>query len=177
MVRSDPVLAYLGNLGVTKPVMVSPGDLTASPWLEVVAEYRRTDSLAQLWEIMVLADVFIERLELGYELSPALWQNLTSFGAAIGDLALGIPRRVMGVDRSLIPESLNRKSLAYILTQENVLCKKANEQAHQAMGNSYSDNLLELKPWELRAAQSFAVQENRSLRRVLKLNPKSTKPN
>ncbi len=168
IVRSDPVLAYLRNLGVSNPIMVSPGDLTASPWLEVVAEYRRTDSLVQLWEMMILADVFIEHLERGYILTPPLRLNLLTMGAALGDLALGFPRRIIGVDRSLIPESLNRRALSYIITQEKLFFAKARKQAWQTMADDYSSNLLELKLWELRAAQSFAIQENRSLKRIFK---------
>jgi hypothetical protein len=136
--------------------------------VEVVAEYRRTDSLVQLWEMMILADVFIEHLERGYILTPPLRLNLLTMGAALGDLALGFPRRIIGVDRSLIPESLNRRALSYIITQEKLFFAKARKQARQTMADDYSSNLLELKLWELRAAQSFAIQENRSLKRIFK---------
>jgi hypothetical protein len=166
-VRSAPVLAYLGNLGVSNPVMVSPGDLTASPFLEVVAEFRPAGQLAHLWEMMIMADVFIERLDMGFRFRPDPWRNVLAHTAAAGDFFLGVPRTLLGVDLALIPQSLDRRALACMLTQENVLFRQAGAHARRQLGAAYTADLLALPPWEWRTALSWAVQEDRTLRRVL----------
>ena len=167
-VRSDAVLAYLKNIGVRQSVMISPGDLTSSPRLEVVAEFRDVGSLFRLWELMLMGDVFVERLEAGYRFRPRLWSELTATLAGTGDLLLRVPSTIPGIDLSLIPASLTTRALAYLMTQEKILYAVAYREAARLTGMDETARMSTVIPWVYRGALSYAIQEHPRLRSVLR---------
>lgn len=73
-IRSDKVFEYLKNMGVQSKIMPSPGDLATSTQFEMVAEFRNVRNkkgklqLARMWNMFILGDVFVERLELGQKI-------------------------------------------------------------------------------------------------------------
>jgi len=171
-VRSEAVLAYLKNIGVRQSVMISPGDLTSSPRLEVVAEFRATGQLFRQWELMLMGDVFVERLEMGYRFRPRLWSEVTATLAGTGNLLLRITSVVPGIDLSLIPASLTPRALAYLLTQEKILYAIAYREAARMTGVDDAAHMSAVVPWEYRGALSFAIQEHYRLRSVLRPPPR-----
>lgn len=166
-VRSEAVQRYLRNLGLRNPVMVSPGDLTASSCFEVVAEYRKSEDLAHLWKMMITADVFIERLERGYVFRPWLGADLVATLAGFGDFFLGVPRRLLGVDLALIPASLDRRAVATLMTQEKTLFRRARKRAEALSATGSEPTLFDLCLFGYWSEVSQAMEEDRVLRRVL----------
>ncbi len=167
-VRSEAVLAYLRNIGVRQSIMISPGDLTSSPRLEVVAEFRDTGNMFRQWELMLMGDVFVERLEMGYRFQPRLWSELTASLAGTGNLLLRIPSTIPGIDLSLIPASLTPRALAHLLTQERILYAIAYREAARMSGVDGAARMSTIEPWDYRGSLSYAIQEHPRLRRVLR---------
>lgn len=170
-IRSKPVFNFISKMGVTSELMPSPGDLAPSKYLKQVAEYRNPDDLSKLWWLMAMGDVVIERLEAGYELHPRLWVGILAQLGVTLDSAIDGTREVFGVDMNLLPQGLNRTSIATMLTLQKLLYEKAfvyAEETLKAAGYVNPHDLLSVEPWVLRAHFSYAVQQSYFPRRVLK---------
>jgi hypothetical protein len=120
-VRSEAVSAYLTYFGVTNSEMISPGDLLRSGRFEVVAEFREADNLDHYWRMLLNTEALLTRLESGYRYTPASTAVLTSLVGVSFDTVF-TPFRWIGISGfRVVPESLNRRALATMVTQERVL--------------------------------------------------------
>jgi hypothetical protein len=69
-VRSDKAFDYMKQVGVRNREVVAAGDILNSPYMEVMAEWRRADELDRAWKLWLFGDLFYERLERGYTIRP-----------------------------------------------------------------------------------------------------------
>jgi|GEM_PF-1471740 len=168
-IRSSKVFELLKLVGVGKREMPSPGDLMASTHLEIVGSWRPQKRLLQLWNMIFMADVFIERLELNYEVKPALGRLAGWMMVAI-DGIYGLGATVVGSDRNLIPEATSKKSLKYLVTiQKGIFDPAIEDGLKLARKNSIikEASLLSVAPWDMRGYISYATQNDATVRSVL----------
>lgn len=120
-VRSPQVSSYLNNFGVSNSEMISPGDLLRSGLFDVVAEFRNADDLSHYWRMLLNTEAVLLRLENGYQFAPAVIPSLKAF-VGVGVDSVSAPLRWTRLsNRRMVPASLNRRALATMITQENIL--------------------------------------------------------
>jgi hypothetical protein len=170
-IRSKPVFNFIHRLGVQNEIMPSPGDLAPSPYLTQVAEYRNPHDLSKLWWLMIMGDVLVERLEAGYTLKARNYIALLSELGFTLDSGVDAAREILGADLNLLPQGLNKDSIATMITLQKFLYERAFLHAIdtlKAAGYLAPTDLLQVEPWVLRGHLSYATQESFWPSRVLK---------
>jgi len=168
-IRSDKVFNLLKLVGVGKKEMPSPGDLMSSEKFEIVGSWRPQDRLLELWSMIFMADVFIERLELNYEVKPNLGY-LAQWMMVGLDGIYGLANSIIGVDRNLIPDATSKSSLKYLVTiQKGIfdLGIKHGLKLAKKKSRIKEASLFSVTPWDLHGYISYNVQENSTVRNVL----------
>jgi hypothetical protein len=161
MIRSERVFQYLKALGVNKRSLPSPGDLLTSEHFDIVSVYRNDQDFLYFWGMSAMADVWMERLDQGFEIRRSLSSRVKARVGALTDTLGGI----LGTDWNLLPDSLSASAAATIMTQEEAF-KRAYADATAALKTRFtSRSLLDIPPWEIRGQLSFALQENKTLAR------------
>jgi len=152
---SGGLLNYLGNLGVKKRLMPSPGDFMDSPYFTPVAEFRDADDLYRAWEMLLMGDIFVERLTAGYDLTPS-----AGLGVVVGLLG-GVNSFLDVADLGFIPDGLTPKAVKYMKVQEDLFQQvwKAAEEYRKSSPEFNQRSIRSVPPWILRARLSWAVQE------------------
>lgn len=178
-IRSRPVLKYLDNFGVSSEVMPSPGDIAASRFFTPVADYRRTRdpktdeiSIHRLWDLFLMGDVFIDRLESGYQIkwnvfTKGLMFPLLSMVDRLGEFFMGI----VGVDRQLIPRGVRTQTLGHMSVLEITIYKDTFKIASKLNKKYFKQDLKSLLSTDLifkRALLSYSLSQNFEARQVFK---------
>lgn len=152
-VRSDAAFVHANTLGVQKKVFAAPADLLGSPYFEIVADYRKPGDLMRSWELFLMGDLFMERLDMGYEVIP-------------GPIHTGIPLVVwmtqllpslVHEDMRLIPQGIGPHALGVMATTERFIYKAAFKKFEQEYG---SRSLLDYSPWEMRGRYEEFLDQN-----------------
>lgn len=176
-IRSRPVFEFLQNLGVNSERMISPGDLIVSPYLEVVAEFRRVSEpagrrkvvphLARAWDLMLMGDVFVERLELGYKLQFNWMDRNVTRGLIDGfDRAGDSISNAFGGHGTLLPNGITAKSLGFMAYMQKKVYDRAFEALEKEQKRLLLDpgRLLDMDPISRRAYLSYIIDADRSIR-------------
>lgn len=166
-VRSPAVSDYLANFGVHNNEMISPGDLLRSGRFEVVAEFRKADDLEHFWRMLLNTEIMLSRMEQGYAFQPSALSWLkSSLGVKVD--TLGTPLRMTGkVGFRMVPESLNRRALATMLTQEHILFGRPQSTLGRETG------LLTTPPWYWFSQLEQAMDEDFRVKHSLRPPPQS----
>ncbi len=159
VVQSPEVFRFLQALGVSRQEMPSPGDLMASEFVEVVAEWRRTDALLEFWTRFLVALAYIERLNQGYILTPP--RNLT-VGAIRGSGWF----KDHVFDFGLTPEALNGPGLVTLYTFDRKVFQPVTDRL--LGGYDRQATLLSQPPWVILGRASHALSADPAVRRRLR---------
>lgn len=180
-IRSKRVLKYLDNFGVSSEVMPSPGDIAASKFFVPVADYRRTRdpktdeiSLHRLWDLFLMGDIFIDRLESGYQIkwnvfTKGLMFPLLSMVDRMGEFFMGI----VGVDRQLIPQGVRTQTLGHMSVLEITIYKDTFKIASKLNKKYFKRDLKSLLGTDLifkRALLSYSLSQNYEARAIFRVN-------
>jgi hypothetical protein len=155
VVRSEPAFRHVKNLGVTNRTFVAPGDLLNSDLFEVVGEYRRTEDLYKSWKLFLMGDVFLERIEEGYVVSPGLFYTMLPIAVWLGQL---IPS-MFHEDLRLLPKSLGPAAFAVTATVE----KSIYEPAFKTAERKGAPNVFNTSLWSYRASLRKSVAKSRAM--------------
>lgn len=155
VVRSEPAFGHVQNLGVTNRTFVAPGDLLNSDLFEVVGEYRRTEDLYKAWKLFLMGDVFLERIEEGYKVTPGLFYATMPVAVWLAQL---LPS-MFHEDFRLIPKSFGPASFAVTATVE----KSIYGPALSAADSEGAPSLFETSLWDYRVSLRTSVERNRAL--------------
>ncbi len=156
---SPEVFRFLNTLGVNSEEMPSPGDLMASDFIEIVADFRATNALLEFWTKFLVAHTFIERLNLGYTLIPP--RNLTVKTIRGSSW---FKRHIL--DFGLIPDAIAGQALVNIYTYD----RKVFGPVTSEIMSSYDphSSLLDHPPWTIRGHASHIMSGNRRVARHLR---------
>lgn len=163
-VRSKAAFKHANVLGVKKKVFAAPADLLGSPYFEVVADYRKPGDLMRTWELFLMGDLFMERLDLGHEVTP-------------GPIFTGIPLAVwmtqllpslIHSDMRLIPRGIGPQALGVMATTEKFIYKKAFKKFAK---KHESRSLLDHAPWELRGGYEEFLDRDFEASGVFRITP------
>jgi len=149
---SDRVMSYVETLGVRSRTTVTPGDFTASPCLTAVAEWETPDSAMDAWQLLLMGDVFFDRIGEGWALQPR-WYVRAAVPLARGfnGIVRGTGRLFGQRDWGFIPPGLNGKAVLEFATQERSLLPPVQRAIRSAVGRDGAPaTLLDLAPWEMR---------------------------
>ncbi len=177
-IRSDAVFNYLKAFGVTKKEMPSPGDLMTSDEWEVVADYR-SDDLYRMWEMFGMADVFVERLEMGYQIVPEIGASMLGWTAKLTDNSLRLAQKAIygliafrtsipEAELGILPESVSGKAIRLMYTQEHHLFRPAMKYAEKIREKRDEErNMFDVSLWVLRGRLSHVTHEYRMPKDIL----------
>lgn len=155
VVRSEPSFRHIQNLGVANRTFVAPGDLLNSDLFEVVGEYRRTEDLFKSWKLFLMGDVFLDRIDEGYVVTPGLFY--TTLPVAIWLVQL-LPS-MFHEDLRLIPKSFGPESFAVTATVE----KSIYSSAFQLADTGEAPGILKTSLWDYRALLRSSIEKNRAM--------------
>lgn len=155
VVRSELAFRHVQNLGVMNRTFVAPGDLLNSDLFEVVGEYRRTEDLFKSWKLFLMGDVFLERIEENYVVTPGLFYTTLPVAAWLIQL---LPS-MFHEDLRLIPKSFGPASFAVTATVE----KSIYATAFRLADTGDEPNLLKTSLWDYRALLRSSIEKNRAM--------------
>ncbi len=168
-IKSKKAFEYAQNLGVRKQSFASPGDLFNSEYLEVVADYRKPKDLLLSWELFLMGDLFLEKIEEGYKVQPDPIYTGLPLVVWVGQL---IPS-IFHEDARLIPKSLSPWAMSVMATTQKKIYDKALElTSAKTIGNR---SLLNISPWAMRGAYEQAMDESFPIKSSFSI-PKKRKP-
>lgn len=158
-VMSPALRDYMKRTGVEVETFVSPGDLNASRHVEVVGDYRRTDSLTEFWSQLLLSHVFVERLNAGWRAQSGAMRPLFS-------LIKWWERNIR--DINAMPDGMTARSLVTLYDFEmNIYRPVLKAAVAQLQSSGRPMQLRAMAPWEIRGAISYQMDRSERVRRTL----------
>lgn len=159
-VMSPALRDYMKRTGVEVETFVSPGDLNASRHVELVGDYRRTDSLTEFWSQLLLSHVFVERLNAGWRAQSGSMRPLFS-------LMKWWERNVR--DINALPDGVTVRSLVTLYDFEMNIYRPVLKAALKQLESSGRPmHLRAIAPWEIRGAISYQMDRSERTRKVLR---------
>ncbi len=156
-IDSQRVFKFANLLGVSNTVFFSPGDLFNSPYFEVVADYRKPGDLMKAWELYLMGDLFIERLESGYKVTPGPIFTTVPMAVWLGQL---LPS-TFHEDARLIPRSIGPYAMSVMATTQIWIYDHALEDLKRSLGTR---SLLEHPPWKMRGELERSMNRHMVIR-------------
>jgi hypothetical protein len=142
-ITSQAVRNFAGLMGVKKSVFFSPGDLFNTDYFEVVADYRKPGDLMRSWELYLMGDLFMERINGGHRVVPGPIYTSLPLAVWVGQLLPSIFHE----DARLIPRSIGPYAMSVMATTETKIYKPAIRHFYRA---SETRNLLDNPLWRVR---------------------------
>ena len=169
-IKTPAVKDFLSNFGVTRDEMPSPGDLMASPIFELIADYRPTAYLSELWIKLLITDLFLERVNRGEVLQDK--KVMTSFVVKLfGGTIAGLKRhftRHLGIEMGMIPEVFSGSQLAFLAAYDSQVFSPVLKSYLEGANLTETPYLLTQHPiWVLRDQLEQVMAENPKVGRVL----------
>ena len=166
-VKSDALFKFLNNFGVTQETMPSPGDLLSSPYLEVVAEFRKTDSnQSKLWNVISWGDIFVNKIDQGTEF------NFSWFSKYLAKPILNAVNwtldTVTGNEMMFLPTGIDATVAGYMSVMELMTYKPVVKNALAAMKRDGidTDDLLNTPIWVRYAYLHYYFEKNKMIRYI-----------
>jgi uncharacterized protein YycO len=156
-IDSGRVFKFANLLGVSNTVFFSPGDLFNSPYFEVVADYRKPGDLMKAWELYLMGDLFIERLEAGYRVTPGPIFTTVPLAVWLGQL---LPS-TFHEDARLIPRSIGPYAMSVMATTQIWIYNHALE---DLKGSLKTRSLLDHPPWKMRGELERSMDRHPMIR-------------
>lgn len=150
-IDDDKVFKFTKLIGVAKREYVAPGDLFNTDQFEIVAEYRKPDDLMRAWELYLMGDLFVERLQEGHQVLPDPVLLTVPVVAWVAQLLPSIFHE----DARLIPKSIGPYAMSVMATTELHIYNNAIGKLKKTIKGNRS--LLNLSPWEIRAELDRAL--------------------
>jgi len=114
LVRSDLAYKYVSQVGVRNRRVIAAGDLLNSPFLDVVAEWRRADDLDRAWKMWSFGALFYERIEQGFTVRP----DPVLASAPAGAWLLQLFPSLLVPEARVVPEGLSPWAVSVMGTLE-----------------------------------------------------------
>lgn len=151
---SEPVFKFINRVGVENHIIPSPADLLASTHLKVLGKYRKTSDLAREWELFLMGDVFVERLERGadFDVDPLF------LAAPAPVYLLQLFPSLLIPEARLIPKNIGPGTLAVMATTELELYRPAIKWTRKALNDQM--NLIHTAPWVIRAYDEYWLDQS-----------------
>jgi hypothetical protein len=163
-VKTAPIFNYIGRLGIRNQNIPSPADLAGSSKLDVMVKYRNADSLIREWELYMMGDVMVDRLNRG-----AKFHEAPEFAVIpLPVYLLQLFPSLLSSELRLIPKQIDPEKIAVMATTEIKLFRPAIKYFRSGAGEDPS--LLQVSPWYLRAALDYWVDNSSAGRRHLPRN-------
>jgi hypothetical protein len=128
---------------------------------------QKTVTTARAWDLMLLGDVFIERLELGYKLK-FNWmdRNVTRGLIDALDQTGDSVSSIFGGHGTLLPTGITAKSLGYMAFMQKKVFEPALEAIAKEQKRLLLDpgKMLDMDPLMKRAYFSYILEKDRGIR-------------
>jgi hypothetical protein len=145
-IKSDAVFDFINDMGVANRDMLSPGDFLNSPYFEVVGEFRPAQDLVRSWELYLMGDLMIDRLERGFKVYSAPEYILLPLPVFL----LQLLPSALDSDLRLIPESVGPRAFAKMATTELKIYKPAIRRLESELKGRRG--LRKTSLWQMRAS-------------------------
>jgi len=160
-ITNDKIFEYIKRVSVESREIPAPSDMLESPYLEVLAKYRKADDLYREWELFLMGDLFVERLKEGanFDADPLYMAASTPI------YALQLFPSLLVSEARLIPKKIGPGTLAVMATTELKLYKPAIKWARKQLNAESDMNLLSTSPWLVRAYYDYWMDNSINGRR------------
>lgn len=150
---------FLGAFGMTAEKIPAPGDILASGFLEVVADYRKVDELLEMWQALTAVNVMLERIGYGARVDMDTVKG--NVGAVLLDVAKLKPIRWMIERRwGYKIKPISDDALRFMIAWEQNVFSPVDDSVTDQLKKLKVDSLYEVSPWTIRAYAGLAASTN-----------------
>ncbi len=171
---TDNTFNFLKNFGMKKKTMPSPGDIFTSPYLEVQADYRPTESnqdalgMSRLWNVMFWGDLFVEKLDNGHDFEFS-WISKYVLQPVINTINR-VADSISGDEMKIIPTGFDAKKGGYLAAMDKLVYAPTTEMALKNMEKDGFNHasILATPIWVRAGYMKHALETNTKTNWILK---------
>jgi hypothetical protein len=142
-IYDESTFSFLKLIGVEQRVMASPGDLVASPFVEVAADYRDATALVSFWTRMLSSYHFVSMLSDGYIVDPKD-KAASRLGWRVGKFHDFYSANFQ--ELSLLPDALTGEAVSFLFAYDHNIYKPTVAAVLKKLNEK---KFTEVPPWEI----------------------------